>query len=118
MEKFDWPKHIGVHPAADLVTARPVTRTDRATADARSMLAMLRARYDDGAVSPALYQAIRKLETDIACAEHRRRVGAGKISENHESLMATWRPSPGRESELIITGTYRWHTSLCVRGIR
>jgi len=39
--------------------------------DSRLKLAMLRARYDDGAVSPAIYSVIRKLETDIAWGEHR-----------------------------------------------
>ena len=34
------------------------------------MLEYLRARYDNGAVSPAVYQAIKKLETDVAWLEH------------------------------------------------
>jgi hypothetical protein len=33
---------------------------------------MLRARYDDGAMSPAIYNVIKELETDIAWLEHRR----------------------------------------------
>jgi hypothetical protein len=50
------------------VTTR--TQTDRATAEARAMLQMLRARYDGGAVAPAIYKTIRELESDIAWAEH------------------------------------------------
>jgi hypothetical protein len=41
----------------------------------RSRLAMLRARYDDGAVSPAIYSVIRQLETEIAWYEHRQDPG-------------------------------------------
>lgn len=36
----------------------------------QEQLAYLRARYDSGAVSPAIYQAIKKLETDVAWCEH------------------------------------------------
>jgi hypothetical protein len=36
----------------------------------RFELEQLRARYDSGAVSPAVYQVVRKLETEIAWAEH------------------------------------------------
>ena len=36
----------------------------------QEQLEYLRARYDGGAVSPAVYQAIKKLETDIAWCEH------------------------------------------------
>lgn len=35
----------------------------------RAQLAHLRARYDAGAVAPAVYAVIRELETDIAWAE-------------------------------------------------
>ena len=34
------------------------------------MLEYLRARYNSGALSPAVYQAIKKLETDVAWCEH------------------------------------------------
>jgi hypothetical protein len=37
----------------------------------RRDLAMLRARYDDGAVSTAIYAVIKQIETDISWAEHR-----------------------------------------------
>jgi hypothetical protein len=47
--------------------------TVTSTAALRSELAVLRARYDDGAVSPAIYTIIRKLESDIAWCEHTRR---------------------------------------------
>jgi hypothetical protein len=47
-----------------------MTLADRVVADSRSQLAMLRARYDDGAVSPAIYRVIRQLETEIAWYEH------------------------------------------------
>jgi hypothetical protein len=36
----------------------------------RLELALLRSRYDYGAVSPALYAVIRMLEIDIAWTEH------------------------------------------------
>ncbi len=36
----------------------------------RAELALLRARYDSGAISPAIYAVIRKIETDIAWGEH------------------------------------------------
>jgi hypothetical protein len=38
----------------------------------RSELALLVARYDSGAVSPAVYAVIRAIESDIAWLEHRR----------------------------------------------
>jgi hypothetical protein len=37
----------------------------------RSELAALRARYDGGAVSAAVYALIRRLETELAWAEHK-----------------------------------------------
>jgi hypothetical protein len=40
-------------------------------AELRAELAHLRARYDDGAVSTAIYKVIRELETALAWAEHR-----------------------------------------------
>jgi hypothetical protein len=46
----------------------------RATAEEqrlRSELARLVARYDGGAVSPAIYAVIRAIETDIGWLEHR-----------------------------------------------
>lgn len=42
-------------------------RTDK---DARTELAYLRARYDSGAVSDAIYQIIKRLERDVAWSEH------------------------------------------------
>jgi hypothetical protein len=36
----------------------------------RAELAHLRARYDDGAVSPAIFKVIRKIETEIAWLNH------------------------------------------------
>ena len=44
---------------------QPITSTLRAE------LTLLRARYDSGAVSVAVYKVIRELEIDIAWAEHR-----------------------------------------------
>jgi hypothetical protein len=41
-------------------------------AQLRSQLATLRARYDDGAVSPSMYAVIIDLEIEIARLEHRR----------------------------------------------
>lgn len=42
-----------------------------AAAQLRSELMMLRARYDDGAVSPAVYKIIKDLETRLAWLERR-----------------------------------------------
>ena len=39
----------------------------------RAELALLRSRHDSGAVSPAVYEVIRKLECDLAWLEHSRR---------------------------------------------
>jgi hypothetical protein len=39
----------------------------------RTELAMLRARYDSGAVHPAVYGVIRTVETNISWREHRGR---------------------------------------------
>ncbi len=36
----------------------------------RSELQALRARYDDGAVSPAIYARIKQLEAEIAWLDH------------------------------------------------
>jgi hypothetical protein len=36
----------------------------------RAELALLRARYDSGAVAPAVYIVIREIETDIAWIKH------------------------------------------------
>jgi hypothetical protein len=36
----------------------------------RAELALLKARYDGGAVSPAVYQAIKDAETKLAWSEH------------------------------------------------
>jgi hypothetical protein len=49
-----------------------VARTGReGIAALRGQLMVLRARYDSGAVSPAMYAVIAAIETDIAWAEHR-----------------------------------------------
>ncbi len=45
--------------------------TSKSTGELRAELALLRARYDNGAVAPAVYQLIRTIETDISWAEHR-----------------------------------------------
>jgi hypothetical protein len=39
----------------------------------RTRLQFLRTRYDHGAVSPAVYNVIRSLETDIGWYEHQER---------------------------------------------
>jgi hypothetical protein len=36
----------------------------------RAELAYLRARYDHGAVSPAVYETIKQIETKLAWSEH------------------------------------------------
>jgi hypothetical protein len=43
--------------------------TATSTAALRAELEWLRARYDDGKVSPAIFAVIRELETTIAWAE-------------------------------------------------
>jgi hypothetical protein len=48
--------------------------TSNSTATQRAELHWLRARYDHGKVSPAVFAVIRELETSIAWAEHRREV--------------------------------------------
>jgi hypothetical protein len=40
------------------------------TAAMRRDLALLRARYDSGAVQPGVYEIIRAIEIEIAWAEH------------------------------------------------
>jgi hypothetical protein len=47
--------------------------SDAKTQLLRFELAQLRARYDDGAVSPAVYQVIREIETQLAWREHSKR---------------------------------------------
>jgi hypothetical protein len=44
--------------------------TEQAAQFLRSELASLRARYDNGAVSPDVYAIIRELETELAWHEH------------------------------------------------
>jgi hypothetical protein len=44
-----------------------------AQATLRAELALLQARYDDGAVSQAIFSVIRELETELAWLEHRGR---------------------------------------------
>jgi hypothetical protein len=43
----------------------------------RSALAQIRAQYDHGAVSPAVFRVIREIETEIAWEEHRREPAQG-----------------------------------------
>jgi hypothetical protein len=50
------------------MTAIRLTKQQRLRAE----LAHLRARYNDGAVSPAVYEIIKKIETTIAWSEHHR----------------------------------------------
>jgi hypothetical protein len=38
----------------------------------RHQLAWLRARYDDGAISPGIYHTIKTIEVEISWHEHRR----------------------------------------------
>ena len=47
-------------------------RNEWRTAELREQLGALRARYDWGAVSPAVYAAIKSIETDVAWREHDR----------------------------------------------
>ena len=45
--------------------------TSNSTAALRSELAWLRARFDDGKVSPAIFTVIREIETSISWTQHR-----------------------------------------------
>jgi hypothetical protein len=47
------------------------TLTPASTAAQREKLKWLRSRYDDGTISPAGFAVIRKLESDLAWAEHK-----------------------------------------------
>ena len=67
--------------------------TSKSTAALRMELAQLRARYDDGAVAPAIYIVIRTIETDISWIEHQRRCGHEKEKTQTKSTRAdTIRP--------------------------
>lgn len=44
-------------------------------ADLRIQLSVLRARYDEDAVSPAVYAVIKRIETDISWCEHFKTLG-------------------------------------------
>lgn len=57
------------------------TADDKSAERLRSELTWLRARYDDGAVAPAIYKTIREIETEIAWAEHHAngRSSGGKV---------------------------------------
>jgi hypothetical protein len=46
--------------------------TEKSSRELRTELVHLRARYDNGAVAPALYAVIRSIESDIAWFEHQR----------------------------------------------
>jgi hypothetical protein len=50
--------------------------TGNSTAALRGELRWLRARYDDGKISPAVFAVIREIETAIAWIEHRREAQA------------------------------------------
>jgi hypothetical protein len=50
---------------------RTPSTTASSTAALRSELEWLRARYDDGKVSPGVFTVIKDIETNIAWAEHR-----------------------------------------------
>jgi hypothetical protein len=45
--------------------------TSDSTSALRAELRWLRARYDDGKVSPAVFAVIREIETDISWIEYR-----------------------------------------------
>lgn len=46
------------------------TKKEKPMSNLRAELQVLRSRYDSGAVDAGIYEIIRKLETDIAWAEH------------------------------------------------
>jgi hypothetical protein len=49
-----------------------LSSTTSSTVALRSELPALRARYDDGAITPAIFAVIREIETSIAWIEHSR----------------------------------------------
>jgi hypothetical protein len=55
---------------SDLKNARE--REQRSLTELREQLTWLRARHDDGAVSPAVFAVIRDIEVSIARVEHAR----------------------------------------------
>jgi hypothetical protein len=56
--------------ASQLQLTQPALVTE-AEQDVRAQLALLRARYDTGAIPQAVFSVIRKLEIELAWAEHR-----------------------------------------------
>ena len=50
-----------------------MSKHEKSAQQARSELALLRARYDGGAISPAVFAVIKKLEREIAWLEHTER---------------------------------------------
>ena len=49
----------------------PDAQAARKSGTLRAELARLQARYDSGAISPAVFSAIRALEIELAWVEHR-----------------------------------------------
>jgi hypothetical protein len=75
-------------------------------ADLRVQLAMLRARYDDGAVSPAVYAVVKQIETEISWREHFKSIGeaASKVVNRVRRVVAP-SPQPASERRKGITTT-------------
>jgi hypothetical protein len=57
----------------------------------RQQLAWLRARYDDGAIPPAIYRTVKAIETEIAWHEYR--------AEPTNPCMSTDLPQPPTAKE-------------------
>jgi hypothetical protein len=55
---------------------------------ARAELALLRARYDSGAIPQSLYAVLRKLEEDISWAQFRQQQVRGLRKLQHEWSIA------------------------------
>ena len=55
----------------DAINITADAKSDKAN-EFRVQLQMLQARYDESAISPAIYAVIKQIETDIAWAEHAR----------------------------------------------
>ena len=51
-------------------------------ADLRIQLSVLRARYDEDAVSPAVYAVIKRIETDISWCEHFKISWRGRLTSS------------------------------------
>jgi hypothetical protein len=61
----------------------------RAESDARRDLLMIQAKYDGDGLPPALYSALKKIETEISWIQHKESLGGStRIGRSAESFSA------------------------------